>query len=241
MWTQPPVNLDLQPHHVDVWRVSLDIEPDSVKQMESTLSSDETERAARFQFDKDKHRSIIARGSLRDVLSRYLGCKPSEPIFSINKYGKPALDNFRLEFNVSHSGDFVLIAVAQDRRVGVDIERVRQGISSFVIAKQYFSKAEVDELQSLPLEQRETAFFACWSRKEAYIKAHGLGLSLPLESFDVSLTPNEPATLRATRPDEKEATRWTLMSFEVNSDYGSAIAVEGHGVELRLWDWNAIR
>jgi len=238
MWTQPPANLDLQPQHVDVWRVSLNVEPDSVKQMESTLSADETERASRFQFDKDKHRFLVARGSLRDVLSRYLGCQPNQPIFSISKYGKPALDNYKMEFNVSHSGDFALIAVAQDRRVGVDIEKVRQGISSFVIAKQYFSKAEVDELQSLPLEQRETAFFACWSRKEAYIKAHGLGLSLPLESFDVSLAPNEPAIIRATRPDEKEATRWTLMSFEVNADYGSAVAVEGHGVELRLWDWN---
>lgn len=241
MWNQPPANLDLQPQHVDVWRVSLNVEPDSVKQIESTLSADETERASKFQFDKDKYRSIIARGSLRDILSRYLNCKPNEPIFSINKYGKPALDNFKMEFNVSHSGDFVVIAVTQNRRVGVDIERVRQGISSHVIAKQYFSKAEVDELRSLPIEQRETAFFTCWSRKEAYIKAHGLGLSLPLESFDVSLTPNEPAILRATRPDEKEATRWTLMSFEVNSDYGSAVAVEGHGVELRLWDWNLIQ
>ena len=88
-----------------------------------------------------------------------------------------------------------------------------------------------------PPEQREMAFFLCWTRKEAYIKAHGLGLSLPLGSFDVSLSPNQPAILRATRPDPQEAARWILESFEVASGYSSAAAVEGHGLEFRFWDW----
>jgi 4'-phosphopantetheinyl transferase len=118
------------------------------------------------------------------------------------------------------------------------VERIRSGISSHVIAQQYFSKQEFAELQSLPLERRETAFFTCWTRKEAYIKAQGLGLSLALESFDVSLTANEPALLRTTRPDSQEATRWTLFSLDVDPCYQAAAAVHGPHPEFRLLDWN---
>jgi 4'-phosphopantetheinyl transferase len=133
----------------------------------------------------------------------------------------------------------VLVAVTRERKVGIDVERIRQGISSHVIAQQYFSKSEVAELEALPLEQRVSAFFTCWTRKEAYIKAQGLGLSLPLESFDVSLTPNQPAVLRATRPDAEEASRWTLFSLKLDSAYAAAVAVYGQNLKIRLWDGNA--
>jgi 4'-phosphopantetheinyl transferase len=104
------------------------------------------------------------------------------------------------------------------------------------IASRFFSPHEVSELMALQSLERELAFFHCWTRKEAYIKAHGLGLSLPLESFDVSLAPHEPAILRATRPDRQEATHWTLASPEVDSGYAAAVAVDGQGLEFRLWD-----
>jgi 4'-phosphopantetheinyl transferase len=94
-------------------------------------------------------------------------------------------------------------------------------------------------LQSLPLEQRETAFFTCWTRKEAYIKAQGLGLSMPLDSFDVSLAPHEPALLRATRPDPQEASRWTLLALDIDPSYQAAVAAEGQRLEFRFWDWHA--
>ena len=237
-WLSPPDNLDLKVDRVDVWRISLDLQADSIKLLESTLSAEESERAARFHFPADRDRYIITHGCLRDILSRYLHCEPGQLGFSANQYGKPALNDHHLEFSVSHSGDFALVAVTQERKVGVDVERIRQGISAQVIARRYFSKAEVSELQKLSREQREVAFFTCWTRKEAYIKAQGLGLSLPLESFDVSLTPNEPAFLRATRPDPHEAARWTLLSLDVDSRYASAVAVEGQGFQFRLWDWN---
>jgi 4'-phosphopantetheinyl transferase len=145
-----------------------------------------------------------------------------------------------VEFNLSHSGDFALIAIAQERKVGVDVERIRSGISSHVIAQQYFSSSEFEELQSLPLEQRETAFFTCWTRKEAYIKAQGQGLTLPLESFDVSLIPNGPVILRATRPNPEEAARWTLFALDVDPCYQAAVAAEGKNVQIRLWDWTLL-
>ncbi len=245
-WSHPPDVLDLKPHLVDIWRVQVNIPADSRKLLEATLSADETERAARFHLAADRDRFIAAHGCLRDILTRYLHCEPHQLSFSKGEYGKPTLiSNEGIDCNLAHSGDYALIAIAQGRKVGIDVERMRTGISSFMIARQYFSKAEVAELEDLPIEQREVAFFTCWTRKEAYIKGQGLGLSLPLESFDVSLSPNEPAILRATRPNTDEAARWTLLSLDIDSHHAAAIAVENvaaqpddQDLEFRMWDWH---
>jgi len=236
-WRPAPDVLDLESHQVDVWRVPLDFQSATVKSLKPTLSADESQRAARFHFPEDRDRYIVAHGSLRNILSGYLDCKPNQLAFSTNKYGKPALERYHLEFNLSHSGDFALVAVAKDHKVGVDVERIRSDMEFESIARRFFSPSEVSEVLALPLKQRDLGFFNCWTRKEAYIKAQGLGLSLPLDSFDVSLTPNEPATLRATRPDSQEAARWTLSSPEVESNYRAAVAVEMQGVEFRLWNF----
>ncbi|MCQ3938429.1 MAG: phosphopantetheine-protein transferase [Chloroflexi bacterium] len=236
-WIKPPADLAIQPRHVDIWRISLDLEPDSVKWFESTLSAEETERAAKFEFPADRHRYVAAHGFLRGVLSRYLKAEPAGLKFSVNSYGKPSLAGHDLEFNLSHSADFALAALTHNRKIGVDVERIRSGISAHVIARQYFSKAEVAELETIPLELRERAFFIGWTRKEAYIKAQGMGLSLGLDSFDVTITPDQPAVLRATRPNPEEAARWTLLSLPMDSRYEAAVAVEGKDLEFRLWDW----
>jgi 4'-phosphopantetheinyl transferase len=245
-WKTPPDVLNLQSQHVDVWRIHLDLGLDSVKSFESTLSADESQRASRFHLDKDRQHFIISHFSLRDVLGRYLNLEPAELGFSIDQYGKPSLLKHKLEFNLSHSGSFALVAVTQSRIIGVDVERMREGISSLSIARQYFSPAEIAELETVPAEQKETAFFACWTRKEAFIKAKGLGLSLPLDSFDVSLTPDEPSILRAVRPQPQEATRWTLLSLDVAPRHAGAMAVENaelkdQDFEFRLWDWQGVK
>lgn len=237
-WSHPPDDLDLHSHQVDIWRVFLDPRIDSVKLIESSLSADESQRAARFHFKADRERFILAHGCLRDILARYLHCEPGQLSFFTGEYGKPALVDKKIDFNLSHSGDYALIAIAYGRKVGIDVEKVRQERELESIASRYFSTREVSEFMALPTEQRESAFFNCWTRKEAYIKALGLGLSLPLDSFDVSLAPNEPALLRATRPDASIASRWTLLSLEVDPDYAGALAVEGRGLEFRYWDWN---
>lgn len=237
LWQTPRAGLLLQPHRVDVWRVFLNVQPDSLRQMESALSADEIQRASRFHFDRDRERYIVAHASLRDILVRYLQCEPRDLKFSLNEYGKPFLTEHNIQFNLSHSGDFALIAVTGGQKVGVDIEFVREDIELENIATRYFSPREVSELTALPLEQRTFGFFHCWTRKEAYIKAQGLGLSLPLENFDVSLSPNEPAILRATRPDAGEAARWSMHSLEVEPNYTGALAVEGNELEFRFLDW----
>jgi len=241
-WSQPPDKLDLKANQVDIWRIELDLPPVSVKSLESALSADEDQRAARFHFPKDRDHFVIAHGVLREILSRYLACEPDQLNFSKNEYGKPALDGRKLEFNLSHSGDFALIAVTWEQKVGVDVERIRSDIEIESMARRFFSSNEVAELMSLPLEQRKVAFFNCWTRKEAYIKAQGLGLSMPLQDFDVSLTPYEPALLRATRPDAQEAARWIFFALDVDPGYAAALAVEAHNLLLQSWDWKmAIR
>jgi 4'-phosphopantetheinyl transferase len=224
---------------VDIWRCALVLSGKTLESLETTLSDDEKQRAVRFHFQADKDRFVASHGCLRDILQRYLHCEPGQLHFSSGPHGKPELDDHRLDFNLSHSGDFALVAITQGRKVGVDVERIRRGISFQAIARQFFSKFEVDELFALPSEEWESGFFTCWTRKEAYIKGQGLGLSLPLESFDVSPIPNGSALLRATRPDPDEAARWMLLSPEVDSRYASAVAVGGQSLEFRFWDWDA--
>lgn len=127
---------------------------------------------------------------------------------------------------MSHSCDVALIAVARDREVGVDVERLRDGVDLEGIARRFFSPTEVSALLALPQHHRQEAFFSCWTRKEAYIKARGSGLSMPLDGFDVSLAPDAPAALLTTRPDPMDATRWSLYSFDPALAYLAALAVE---------------
>ena len=239
-WISPPDELNLNTNQVDIWRISMDAGKDF--SAESTLSADESQRASRFRFEVDRHRFIESHVALRDILSRYLNCPPEEINFIVGEYGKPSLSSdINLDFNLSHSGDFALIAVACRHKVGVDVEHFRPDLEIEKIARRFFSEAENTELMNLPSEQRITGFFHCWTRKEAYIKAQGLGLSLALDSFDVSLTPNEPALLRATRPDAQEASGWALISLDIDALYAGAAAVNGRDLEFRFWDWNIIR
>lgn len=253
-WSKPPEALNLQPDQVDAWRISLNLPFETVSLLGSALSADESQRAARFHSPDYRNRFIVAHACLRETLARYLGCNPSQISFITNAYGKPALPDSKLAFNLSHSGDYALLAITPGRQVGIDVERIRSDIELERIAKRFFSPNEVTELMALPTGQRLPAFFDCWTRKEAYIKAKGSGLSLPLDSFDVSLTPGQPALLRATRANSQEAACWTLLSLAIDPGYAAAIAVSNSTVEpseaeakvksskinkldFRFWDW----
>lgn len=239
-WNTPPNDLGLYPGQVDIWRVSvMDFPPASAQWMKANLSADEIKRADRFHFEADRHRFIVSHTSLRDILSRYLYQPPQDIEFTDGKHGKPVISsNTNLDFNLSHSGDFALIGIAREYKVGVDVERFRHDMEHEKIAQRFFSEKENAEWGILPAEQKMIGFFNCWTRKEAYIKAHGLGLLLSLGGFDVSLTPNEPAILHGTRPDPQEASRWTLLSLDVYPKYAGAVAVQGKNVEFRFWNWD---
>ncbi len=236
LWQSPPATSTLTPDRVDVWRVSLDQPLPAVQRCAQVLSPDEHTRVARFHFERDQRRFTLARGTLRRILARYLGVAPQTIQFQYNAQRKPGLDTTSYpvtpQFNLSHSGNLAIYAVTTARTVGIDIEEIRP-ITDFVqLVERFFSVEERTMFQLLPDAQRRTAFFAGWVRKEAYIKARGLGLTLPLSQFDVTLNPDQPARLLRIQGEPAAATRWTLRDLAVEPGYVAALAVEGQGWTL---------
>jgi 4'-phosphopantetheinyl transferase len=243
-WCFPPKALIFGADQVHVWRATLDLSPLQIDSFRRTLASDEQARAERFYFHRDRERFIAARGVLRAILGRYLNKAPASLSFCYSSHGKPALvsesGGDALRFNISHSHGVALYAVTRGREVGIDLELVRSGLEIEEIAERFFSRLEIATLRALPTDLRRRAFFLCWTRKEAYIKARGEGLSLPLDQFDVSLIPGEPATLMSTRPDSGEALRWSLHELALDPGYAAALAVEGHGRSVAFWQLDEI-
>ena len=242
LWRPAPQFLALPDDEVHVWRINLDVSPEQVQTYHDTLSPDERSTAARFYFEKDRDQYIVARGVLRTILSRYLDIAPDEIQFSYGTYGKPTLTNSLGEeivnFNVSHSNNLALVGVTRGRQLGIDLEYIQRDFACEEIAKRVFSSQEIATLNDLPGDLKHEAFFNCWTRKEAYIKARGLGLSYPLNQFEVSLIPGEPAQLIGMNGDDLfEASRWSLQELELGSKYAGALAVEGHDWELECWQW----
>jgi 4'-phosphopantetheinyl transferase len=240
-WPSPPQRLSLESEDVHVWRAKLDQPSETLQALLRLLSPDESERAWRFYFRKDREHFIVARGVLRRILGSYLSLEPSSLRFAYSNYGKPALagimDQPTLRFNLSHSGELALYGFTLGREIGLDLEFRREDFAGLEIAERFFSAREVEVLRSLPPQLRTEGFFNCWTRKEAYIKAVGLGLSLPLDQFDVSLSPGEPAALLRTGDDERETARWSLKALTPAEGYSAALAVEGHDWHLKHWHW----
>jgi 4'-phosphopantetheinyl transferase len=223
---------------VHLWRVDLEATASDEAQWSAILSDDERARAARFHFQIHRQYFTAGRALLRNILAAYLAAEPKELAFSYSTKSKPALAGAhanRLAFNVSHSGDVALIAVTRNRQIGVDVELIRHDFDTAAIATRFFSDAEQGQLAALPPEQRHEAFFRCWTRKEAYIKATGEGLSLPLRQFDVSIEPRSQNALLATRPDASESKGWSLRDIVVKPGYAGAVCVSG--AEWKLLDW----
>lgn len=241
-WAMPADINGLSFNEVHLWRVHF-IQPEAaIRSCRALLAVDERTRADRFHFEKDRNRFTIARAMLRNVLGRYLKISPEQVGFTYGPQEKPDLKpelnprNFR--FNLSHSGEYALLAVTPGLEVGVDIELFRPDFGTQEIADRFFSPREAQILLALPAEQRVEAFFKCWTRKEAYVKALGGGLSIPLDSFDVAFAPGTtPALLRvAGRPEE--TARWKLYNLDAAPNYAAALLVEGEEHQLKFWDWN---
>ena len=226
-------NITAAADEVHVWWVGL-LRPESeVEDLLSLLTADERERAARFRFAEHRDRFIVARGTLRRVLGHYTGVAPESVRFEYGANGEPSLPGSEIRFNLSHSGDLAMIGVTRSREIGVDVERMRQSDDLLDIAERYFAPGEREALRGLPEEGRHGGFFRCWTRKEAYLKALGAGLSLDLQGFVVSLAPGEPAALLESEHGAAEVARWSLMAFEPHPDYAAAVAVEGASGEVR--------
>jgi len=243
LWSSPPESLTLGSDEVHVWRVDLCREVAHLQSFQQVLAGDERARADRFYFEKDRQHFIVARGLLRILLGRYLNKQPHRLQFCYGPHGKPALvrelGGDDLRFNLSHSNGLVLYAITRGRELGIDLEYLRSWVSDEQIAERFFSPREVAALRALPDHARQRAFFNCWTRKEAYIKAKGEGLTLRLDQFEVSLVPGEPAALLRTYGDPQEASRWSLRELAPGPGYVAAVAVEGHSWQLKRWQWPA--
>ena len=207
------------------------------------LSPEEQVRARRFHAERHRRRFVVAHGALRQILGTYLERQPETLAFAAGPNGKPSLagdepGRRRLEFNLSHSGDLALVAVAWDRPVGVDLEEWERDMNHLELAERFFSPAERESLRALAASADDLVrgFFAAWSRKEAYLKASGHGVTRGLHHFDVTLTPHEPARLLADRRDAEALERWRMVALPPAPGFSGALVAAAPLDEVLLFD-----
>jgi 4'-phosphopantetheinyl transferase len=233
----------LEPRAIHVWRVEIgQALPDAVLCARcELLSADEVERAGRLKTRVLRDRYVLCRGALRRLLGDYMGRAPRTLVFEYGPSGKPALRTGRaageapIEFNVSHADDLALIALTRTRRVGIDVERIRSLPDADGLVRRFFAPAEQARYMSLPAESRTLAFFRCWTRKEAVVKASGHGLSQPLDEFEVSLGPDEPARLLRIPGLSNPSEGWSLHSFQPVPGHTAAVAATRGAVTLSFF------
>jgi 4'-phosphopantetheinyl transferase len=217
--------------------VRLDPPAEWVEALGRVLSEEEWERARRFRFDKHRRQYVVGRGALRTLLAAYLGIRPEAVRFTYGPRGKPflapPLDARGLHFNLSNSDELALMGFVLGRELGVDVEFLRTMNDCEEIAERFFSESERRMLRTIPFPVKQEAFFNCWTRKEAYLKAVGEGLAAPLDSFDVTLAPGEPPRMLTLKGDAGQAARWFFHHLRPADDYVGALAIEG--VEGGTW------
>jgi len=229
-WAVPRCHPSLAPTDVHLWLAAVGAAAASERPLFTLLDASERERASRFHAARDRQRFTLAHGLLRLLLGRYAGRSATQLGFGFGRYGKPhVLDletHMNLEFNMSHAGDLVLIAVARSRAVGVDVERWDEAVDYDGVAGFCFSPSERAALAALPQADKAAAFFAVWTRKEAYIKATGCGITQGLDHFDVSPTPGA-ARLVCDRREVGAVERWSMRDLIPAAGYSGAVVAEG--------------
>jgi 4'-phosphopantetheinyl transferase len=231
-------NRQLEAGEIHIWYATLtDPEPS----YERLLSTDEKERDSHFIFQRDKNRFIMRHGILRTLLGTYLDITPDRIRLQHGKNGKPSLmDSYgvkQVNFSLSHSEDTAVFAFSNQCELGIDIEKIRNIPEMEKIFEQYFSAKEHETFRLLTKNKRREAFFNCWTRKEAYIKATGNGLYTPLDSFDVSLVPGEPARLLRVEGNPDNVFPWSMYSIEDIPGFKGALAFKGHNQEIYTWQY----
>lgn len=241
IWTPAPLLITLENPQVHIWRISLDPPTPLLHSFETTLNADELHRANRFRTPALRRKFLAGRGALRAILAAYLLRDPSTVTFAYESHGKPVIageTTARLEFNLSHTADLALLALAQGRPLGVDVEERKPMDNAEKIISRFFSPREQADFLALPPADRNAAFFRAWTRKEAYLKAKGTGLSTQLDSFDVTLKPSESPALTRIGDDPAEPARWSLLDLHPGPGFPAALAVLGRVLpsDLRLFD-----
>lgn len=240
---QPASNRFSRPEagEVHVWIAFVSKAKGRLAALGGLLSEPEAAKAGRFHREEDRRRYVVAHGILRELLGGYGPWPPRELTFVHSSFGKPALDAGQwqppLAFNLAHSGDIVLFAVAGAGRVGIDVEYRRPDIEVMEIAHSHFSAREIEVLGSLPEGERHAAFFRCWTRKEAYLKARGEGLGFPLADFTVSFRSDERPQVEWSADDAAVRDRWSMFDLGPAAGYAGAIVVDQKPVRLLVRSW----
>lgn len=222
----------LPPNTIHLWLAYFDQLMPRYEHFATLLTRDEKDRMNRFISDKVKQRFALARGMLRTVLMRYLGGTDDTIKFAYGERGKPILQNSDLHFNLSHSHNLIALGLIQHRQIGVDVEHIIPLPAMGTMAQDNFSAGEFATLYALPESDRLQAFYRCWTRKEAYIKAVGDGFALPLQDFDVTLKLND--TPKFLRIKNDNPTNWTLLHLDLGQDYIGAVCVKGEKPHLMI-------
>ena len=238
MWLDQPDNLTLSEAEAHIWQADLDLNESLQSSFLKLFSHDEKNRAKKFRFNIDSQRFIIARGILRSLVGKYLEINPAEISFQYSEFGKPGIaGNKSLQFNISHSQNIALFAFTKKFNVGVDVEFVNPNIEVKDIATKFFSANEIMNLLALTEQEQTLGFFNCWTRKEAFIKAVGEGLSFPLDKFEVSLEPDKPAKLLATDWDPKAFSKWSMYSISPGAGFVGSLVIEGLVEKVKFYNW----
>jgi 4'-phosphopantetheinyl transferase len=242
-WRTPPAKFRANFEHVDLWRVNLKLPEAGRRQsLRDTLSEDENARADRFHFQAHRDNFLVGHAALREILSNYLSLAAKDITFRNNKYGKPEIDKRlnpnNLQFNLSHSADWALIAVTIGRRVGVDVEHIRPDVECLSLAQSYFSRSEYQSLLLLDEQACRRAFFACWTRKEAFIKAIGEGLSFPLADFSVNTSPDDLPAMEIIENSAYSISDWTFATCSPSKEYFGTVVYEKTPCSVNCWNWD---
>ncbi|MCC0176968.1 4'-phosphopantetheinyl transferase superfamily protein [Waterburya agarophytonicola K14] len=244
LWQNPPSSPSLQDNLVHIWRTNLDLSEQLVTELATCLSKDEIARASKFRFLADKRRFIVARSILRHLLGDYLGISPENLVFNYGDRGKPQLKKCSmahpLQFNISHSHEYVLYGFTTNHLIGVDIEYLRKMPDALKIARRFFSPREFQLIASLKDEHQEKVFLKLWTAKEAYLKAVGVGLSGSLASVDLDLDREEDFRLLAIKGNTIAVQDWSIYSCIPSNDYVGAVAIETQLTkqQISFWNWN---
>lgn len=226
--------MELAKNHVIVELVPVETDPSALDSDYETLSESQRRRADRFRFDDSRNSFITAHGLARRRLATLLGMQPASVEFDYGAFGKPSLRQKRatgesIEFNLSHSGDWVALAICLDRAVGIDIERIRTMDRLMGLARRTFSPREAAEIELYSAgEDQHAAFFTCWTRNEASVKVYGLGLTMDLDKFNVSTQPGQDYAERLAAEHNHLRMAWLLKSLPAPKGYIAAIACSGH-------------
>jgi 4'-phosphopantetheinyl transferase len=242
-WLTPPEQLILANDEVHIWRLYINSEFSNIQYLKGILSNEERTKAEGFYFKIDQWRYIIVRAILRIILAKYLCLEPEQIRFNYGTHDKPALSDVlkthRVNFNLSHSQNIALYVIVCDREVGIDIENIRTDLDVLGIAEHWFSQREAAVIRELSSDAQKKAFFTIWTRKEAYLKAKGVGLA-QLNGFEVLLHLGELTILMSSEEDSHEPSLWKLEDLAVDPDYAATVAVEGKTWTPKFWQWSPI-